>query len=399
MSSNADDGGDVQCEEDDNSIEFENYRANEAAKTGADLFAATVGAMERSWVSFNEKRMVARNESYLYYQSQVKYAGDVLGRLAGELQGVLDGELYRKVRESRRQEIATRGVSRGARSGSDEVICSSSSDGGGKRPADGAMEVADGASAVVDFGTLFGAGENHSESPVPTPVRKKSRVVEHHEYDGFTPAEVDVITRRVGVDDSVWYQYPPKDLACHPVPPAYDSMKETLDPCLVEMSSCRWFERGDSMEIRDLKGEAKWRHTLSYGDVMACKEKNGPVCRVYVYKEQRVYCTVVDDTGATWGKKKDSKDLRPWDWENDVAGCVPKYCPRSGPHVVGQDRVWEVGGVVSAAGVRAVVGSAVGTVVGEGGGVDGEAVGHHVAGSATESSAAGEAPHVGGEGN
>ena len=184
------------------------------------------------------------------------------------------------------------------------------------------------------------------------------------------------------------------------MPPAYDLMEETLDPCLVRMSSGRWFERGDSMEIRDLKaGQAKWRHTFSYGDVMAYKEKNRPVRRVYVYKEQRVYCSVVDDNGATWSKKKDSKDLRPWDWVNDVAGCVPKYCPRSGPHVVGQNRVWEVWGVVSAEGVRAGVGSAVGTGVGEGGGADGEAVGHHAAGSATKSSAAGEAPHVGGEGN
>ena len=396
----------MQCEEDDNlSVseggdmgEYENYRANEAAKTGADLFAASVGAMEKAWMSFNEKRKIARNKSFLYYQNQVQYAGSVLGPLAGELQGVLDGKMYGKVRESWRQEIATRRVSSGARSGSDEVICSPSSEGGGKRPADGAMEVADGASADDHMVTLFGPGENHDESPVPASVGKKPRVV-HDEYDGFTLAEVNVISQRLGEDDIVRYQYPPKDRVRHPVPPAYDLMEESLDPCLVRMSEGRWFERGDVMEIRDrITDKAKWRYMLSYGDVMAYTEKNRPVCRVYVYKEQRVFCQVVDDNGATWSKKKDSKDLRPWDWENDAAGCVPKYCPRSGPHVVGRNRVWEVWGAVSAAGVQAGVGSAVGTGVGEGGGADGEAVGHRAAGSAAESTSVGKAPHVGGKG-
>ena len=139
---------------------------------------------------------------------------------------------------------------------------------------------------------------------------------------------------------------------------------------------------------------------MSYGDVKAYMEKNKPDRRVYVYKETSVYCGMVDDDGALYSKRKDSKDLRPWDWVNDAEGCAPKYCPRSGPHVVGQDRVWEVWGVGGAAGVQDGGVSAVGAGGGEGGGADVEAAGDHADGSASESSAVGEVPHpVGDEGN
>ena len=112
------------------------------------------------------------------------------------------------------------------------------------------------------------------------------------------------------------------------------------------------------MVSRD-KSADKWRHKLSYGDVMALLEKRKDIRRVYVFKEQRMYCEVVDDYGATWRKKKDGAELRPWDGENDVAGCVPQYCPRSRPHIVGRDRDWEVVGVGGTAGVGAGGGSAV----------------------------------------
>ena len=384
MSSNDKDGGVVQCDEGDASSgsesgdngEYEDYLAVDAADKGMAEFVASVGVMQKAWVGFNKKRKIAKNKSLLHYQKQVRYTGSVVIPIAWELREVLHGKLYGMARESFSQEIAARRVG-GVRRDLDGAIFVLAPEEGGKRKADVSPEVGGGA-AADDTEEMVGEGIVFVE---PVVGGKKPRVV-HNEYDGFTPAEVDVLLQRVGEEDSVRYQYPVE--VHHPVPPAYQAMAGSEVPCLVKMSQGRWFERGDVMVMRDKRSDGKWRHELSYGDVMALEERGKGIRRVYVFKEQRMFCQVVDDDGAVTSKRKNSKELRPWDGESDVVGCAPQYCPRSRPHVVGQDRDWEVVGVEGTVGVQA------------GGGAHDEMVGPRAAGSVAEPSSAGGAPHVGG---